>query len=221
MHGNCKNCDEKLESSWSFCPTCGITTAAIKKLVRSQKGESEESKKRRQTPSMREMALDVVARQALSGANWQLLCKDVMEMYEISVSDVKKELYDRGYKVKPTGEIEKFQELSTLKGVEEKNIVSFPHNKEAPEKLPKPGKLPDGEDFDWNEFPGDLAQEEEDKQAEELAQAFTKLAAGDTKLLVHTARTIAQKFTGKRKKLPAAIEKLSRLVQELEKIETK
>lgn len=126
---NCSNCDEEQESSWNFCPTCGVNQAPVKKLVRAYSGESEESKKRRQMPSMREMVLDVVARQAISGANWKILCRDVMEMHEISAAEVKKELYNRGYKIEADGSLVKISETGqlggNLKNVEETNLVVF------------------------------------------------------------------------------------------------
>lgn len=126
----CKTCDETLESGWSFCPTCGVNQAPLKKLVRAQSGESEESKKRRQMPSMREMVLDVVARQAISGANWKTLCKEVMEMNDISAADVRKELYNRGYKTSENGELVKFADagnvVGNLKNVDETNLLVFP-----------------------------------------------------------------------------------------------
>lgn len=80
-------------------------------------------------PSMREMVLDVVARQAISGANWKILCREVMEMHEISVSEVKKELYNRGYKYEADGSLVKISETGqlggNLKNVEETNLVVF------------------------------------------------------------------------------------------------
>lgn len=141
----CRTCDENLESGWNFCPTCGVNQAPLKKLVRAQTGESEESKKRRQLPSMREMVLDVVARQAISGANWKVLCREVMEMHEISVGEVRKEVYNRGYKIEEDGSLVKFAEagnvVGNLKNVEETNLLVFPTATSAGAQNYKQSKL--------------------------------------------------------------------------------
>lgn len=74
--------------------------------------------------------LDVVARQAISGANWKILCREVMEMHEITVGEVRKELYNRGYKIEQDGSLVKFADagnvVGNLKNVEETNLLVFP-----------------------------------------------------------------------------------------------
>jgi len=133
---NCENCDleigdtdvtsgQSAKWSWNFCPECGVNLAPLKKLVKPKPGQSEESKAKAKKPTIREMVLDVVVRQALVTPNWLNLCKGPMEVNDITVSDVKKELFNRGYRTDGDGLPVKLADKADLRSIEESNVVAF------------------------------------------------------------------------------------------------
>ncbi|MBK9619326.1 MAG: hypothetical protein IPO31_09075 [Candidatus Obscuribacter sp.] len=133
---NCENCDleigdtdaasgQSAKWNWNFCPECGVNLAPLKKLVKPKPGQSEESKAKAKKPTIREMVLDVVVRQALVTPNWLNLCKDPMEVNGITVSDVKKELFNRGYRTDGDGLPVKLADKADLRGIEDSNVVAF------------------------------------------------------------------------------------------------
>lgn len=118
---NCNNCQLEVEAKWSFCPICGINLASLSKFSPTRPAKAEE-KRKVETPSMQELVLDMVARQALAGADWQKVCLGAMEMYSISPNDVRGELSKRGYKFDENGQPVKITGKARLHGLGE-NLV--------------------------------------------------------------------------------------------------
>ncbi|HMW89478.1 MAG TPA: hypothetical protein PL112_02675 [Candidatus Obscuribacter sp.] len=136
---NCKNCHLEVESKWSFCPACGINLASLSKFSPARPATAEE-KRRVETPSMQELVLDMVARQALSGADWQKVCRGAMEMYSISPNDVRGELFKRGYKFDEDGQPIKITGKARLHGLGE-NLVPLKARKKGEDEISVKSRL--------------------------------------------------------------------------------